>query len=100
MNNQLGSLEVPPEAVADAAAVEMLRAWVANESLHCILHPDVWREPGNWGILLADVARHVANAMEEKCNTPADVTLARIRELFNLELGNPTDDPSGHFGTG
>ena len=56
-----------------------------------------WEDAGNWGILLADVARHVANATEEAEGTPRREMLDRIRLLFNTELDSPTDEPSGGF---
>jgi hypothetical protein len=57
----------------------------------------VWEEPANWGIMLADVARHVANALEETRGLDKRTTLLAIAELFNAELSSPTDDPSGFF---
>jgi len=75
----------------------MLRAWVAEESLHCVIRVDAWQESGNWGILLADVARHVANATEELDGTPVQTTIERIRLLFDAEFENATDEPTGEF---
>jgi hypothetical protein len=75
----------------------MLRAWIANNELHCTLETGLWNEAGNWGILLADVARHVANAHEEADGTPREQTLSEIRTLFDAELDNPTAEPTGRF---
>jgi len=75
----------------------MLRAWITGGGLHCTLNIGTWKDAGNWGIVLADVARHVANATEEAEGTPQSETLDRIRLLFNTELDNPTDKPSGEF---
>lgn len=90
-------LTIPPKALDAPDSVEMLRAWVAAGGLHCTLLTGTWKDAGNWGILLADVARHVANATEEADGTPRNETLDRIKLLFNTELNHPTDQPVGGF---
>jgi hypothetical protein len=70
-----------------------LRAWVANGGLVCALRPETWQEAGNWGIVLADVARHVTNAVRGLTGTEPATTIAKIRTLFAAELDNPTDAP-------
>ena len=91
------NLPIPEPAVSDAKSSEMLRAWVASSGLHCALNVEAWDDPGNWGILLAAVARHVANATLESKGQNADDTIARIHQLFDAELDAPTDNPSGSF---
>jgi hypothetical protein len=88
-------LAVPAEVETDAKAVEILRAWVANQGLACALRPATWKDAGHWGIVLADVARHVANAMRDEFGDEPSSTVARIVEMFNRELKAPTDDPTG-----
>jgi hypothetical protein len=90
-------LAIPSEIEADPKSREVLRAWVANGGLVCALRPETWPEAGNWGIVLADVARHVANAVRDLHGTDPATTIGRIRELFAAELDNPTDQPTGHF---
>jgi len=90
-------LPVPKEVSADPNATEVLRAWVASGDLVCNLRPTTWENAGAWGIVLADVARHVANAVRDAGGETPPATLARIRELFNAELGDPTDTPTGYF---
>jgi hypothetical protein len=75
----------------------MIRAWVAEKGLHCSLNIGTWKDPAAWGILLADVARHVANAYQESEALDRAVTLKGIRQLFNAEMDKPTDDPKGRF---
>jgi len=90
-------LNVPVEVEADPKATEVLRAWVAGGGLVCNLRPSTWPDPGAWGIVLADVARHVANALREDRGDEPSATVAKIRDLFNKELNHPTDEPSGSF---
>jgi len=90
-------LPVPTEVGVDPKAREILRAWVANEGLVCALRPETWPEAGNWGIVLADVARHLANAVRDLNGTDPAATIMKIRTLFVAELDIPTDEPTGHF---
>jgi len=90
-------LPVPGDVAADAKAVEVFRAWVANDGLICAVRPTTWKDPSAWGIVLADAARHVANAIRDEVGDEPSVTVAKIREMFNRELAAPTDEPTGSF---
>ena len=56
----------PPAASADARSFEIARLWVADDAQHVVLRTDVWPDPASWGIVLADLARHVAVAYQRK----------------------------------
>ena len=86
------SLETPPIANADANAVEVLRVWAAPGQPQQLTLRTTWKDAGAWGLLLADVARHAANAYGNEGADP-NVVLARIRELFDAEMSSPTDTP-------
>lgn len=90
-------LLVPSEVEADAKAREVLRAWVANGALVCALRPETWPDASSWGIILADVTRHIANAVRDLKGDDPTATVEKIRTLYNAELANPTDEPTGHF---
>ena len=55
-------LEIPPAAARDKAAFEILRVWVAEQGQHVSLRSGAWEDPFAWGIVLADLARHIALA--------------------------------------
>ena len=86
------SLETPPIANADSNAVEVLRVWAAPGQPQQLTLRTTWKDAGAWGLLLADVARHAANAYGNEGSDP-NVVLARIRELFDAEMVAPTDTP-------
>ncbi len=90
-------LDAPSEVQADPKAREVVRAWVANGGLVCALRPETWSETSNWGIVLADVVRHIANAVHELTGDEPAATVEKIRKVFNAELAHPTDEPTGHF---
>ena len=89
---------IPEEALSDPNSREVLRAWVANEGLHVSLFiPDAWEDPGHWGIVLADVIRHLADGYQKGQGVDPKLTIARIQEMMSAELGSPTDTPTGGF---
>lgn len=90
-------LGTPNEVESDPNAIEILRAWVAGGGLVCALRPDAWNEPAAWGIVLADAARHIANATQQLTGADPTDTLAQITSIFNRELIAPTDTPEGRF---
>jgi hypothetical protein len=83
------SLTPPPNA-KNPAAVEILRVWVVpGEAQQVVLEP-TWQEPGVWGLLLADLARHAAKAYANN-GLDEQATLARICQFLESELASPTD---------
>ena len=92
-----GDLPVPDDVAVDPNAQEVFRAWVANGHLVCALRPTRWKDSSAWGILLADAARHVANAIRDDVGEEPAITVTRIRDMFNRELTDPTDEPTGDF---
>lgn len=90
-------LDVPEEVRGAPDSTEILRAWVSGGGLVCNLRPTVWKDASAWGIVLADVARHVANALHDARGEEQFPTLQQIRELFNRELDAPTDEPTGRL---
>lgn len=60
--------ELPrPRAVETASrSMEMARIWIVDNTQHVVLSPNLWDKPGTWGIMLVDLANHVANAYAEK----------------------------------
>ena len=97
--DKVRDLAVPAEVESDLKAKEVLRAWVANGGLVCSLRPETWNDASSWGIVLADVARHIANAVKYLNGDDPVVTASRIRAVFNSELADPTDKPTGGFAT-
>lgn len=91
-------LVIPPEAETADQAVEVFRGWIINGGLQCSLLPTIWKKtPEVWGILLADAARHAANAIAEDAGTDSAEIFAKIRISMESELRDPSDDHEGHF---
>lgn len=88
-------LLIPPIAESDSNAVEVVRVWVAKGGQHVSINPFVWKDPQAWGIVLADLAGHLANAYQQEMGLKREETLRKITELLVAELMNPTDTPKG-----
>ena len=99
MSHTAHALHVPEDAVQDPSSVEMLRAWVAGGNLQCTLNIGAgpFDDPSTWGLLLADVTRHVANAHCERDGADPEEVAAAIFQLYYDELMSPTDELVGEF---
>ncbi len=96
MARETKSLPMPPPATHDPRSQEMIRAWIGEKGLHCSLRIGFWddqdlNEPSAWGVLLADVARHVANALGKDVRE----TIQAIKEGFLTEIDRPTSKYTG-----
>jgi hypothetical protein len=89
-------LDPPPAAGRDKAAFELLRVWIAEQGQHVSLRSGVWEDPFAWGIVLADLARHILNAEAlTRKDLDKEAFLSRMIEGFQAEIESPTDDPEG-----
>ena len=68
----------------------MLRAAIVDGGLHVSLRR-AFDDPEAWGMLIADVARHVARIYATENKFTEDETLERIRAMFDAEMDAPTD---------
>ncbi len=50
-----------------------------------------------WGVILADVARHISDALQSGYGVDSQDTLNAIRERFNSEIDAPTSKATGKF---
>jgi hypothetical protein len=91
-------LDPPPAATRDKASFELLRVWVAEQGQHVSLRPGTWEDPFAWGIVLADLARHIVNAESiHRKGLDKDAFLERVLEGFHAEIESPTDEPEGEI---
>lgn len=90
--NKGGELGLPPIAKSNAEAVEILRVWAARDTGQQVVLRTKWDDPAAWGLLLADVARHVANAYAGE-GYDREAVLKRIKTAFHAEWDDPTDQP-------
>jgi hypothetical protein len=91
-------LAQPPAATKDKAAFELLRVWVADGGQHVSLRSGTWEDPFAWGIVLADLARHIVNAESlQRKEIDPEAYLERMLEGFHAEIESPTDEAEGEI---
>ena len=88
-------LLIPEAATKDPRSAEVLRVWVVSGQQHVSIRVGAWDDPAGWGLLLADLARHIAKSYQQSKGLDRSRTLQRIKAGFDAELASPTDDPSG-----
>lgn len=99
MNEQL----IPEAAFRDENAVEMPRVWIAERGLHCAIKVGMYAESKGaseenaWGTVLADVIRHLADALQEGYGKNRDETIQKISAVLIEELGSPSSKTAGEF---
>lgn len=87
----INQLEPPPNVLDDRHATEVLRVWAGTDRLLLTLHTG-WEDPGAWGLVLADIARHVASAYASDGRWDSSEVASRIRQAFLAEWDEPTTD--------
>ncbi len=85
-------LNPPPIATTQPKSVEILRVWAVPDGPQQVTLRTQWDEdPGVWGLLLVDIARHAAQAYARN-GVGRERALARIKELFDAEWSIPTTE--------
>ena len=106
MQDNRRPLMIPPAAEADLNAIEMARIWIAQGKLNCVLNVGHWQQSSGidereaWGIVLADIARHASNALEDSAGTDRRENLKMILDSFRVEIGAKTSEHDGEWPEG
>jgi len=98
---------IPPAALDDDRAVEMLRVWIAGRGLHCSMKVGLQEqtlgiaEERAWGMILADTVRQLAEGIAGlDGSADPDLRLQAIVGHFLAELGQPGAAATGGAGNG
>jgi len=83
------ALNVPPAAL-EQGGTEVLRAVIVDGALHIALRR-AFDDPEAWGMLIADLTRHVARIYATEDKFREDETVERIRSIYEAEMDAPTD---------
>ena len=85
-------LEKPPIS-RERDACEILRVWGGENLPQQYAINTTWDDPGAWGLLLVDIARHAAKAYGSAGQTTEQEALSRIKRLIDAEWCSLTDEP-------
>jgi hypothetical protein len=100
----MDALAIPPAALRDTDALELTRVWIAERGLHCSLKVGLYagdgvsREIAAWGIILADLAGHVADALSTEGMGSREDLLDALIASFNDETAAPSSERTGGRG--
>jgi hypothetical protein len=83
------ALAVPPPAL-EHGGYEVLRAVISDGQLHVSLRR-AFDEPEVWGVLLADVARHIGRIFACETSMREDQAVEKMWATFEAEMDRPTD---------
>ena len=86
------ALHIPP-AVLEQGGVEVLRAVIVDGALHVSLRR-AFDDPDPWGMLLADVTRHIGRIYANESALSEDQVIERVRLIYEAEMDNPSDPGS------
>ena len=101
----MDGLSIPPAAIRDEDSVELTRVWIAEQGLHCSMKIGMYAEAGDgtkevaaWGVILADLAQHVADALSAEGFGSREDLFESLVQTFNDEVSAPTSPRTGQFG--
>jgi hypothetical protein len=83
------ALHVPPLAL-DRGGTEVLRAVIIDGDLHVSLRR-AFDDPTMWGMLLADVARHIGRIYANESAASEQDVIDKVRAVFESEMDEPSD---------
>ncbi len=83
------ALAVPPTAL-EQGGYEVLRAAIVDGNLHVSLRR-AFDAPEVWGVLLADVARHIARIYAREASMPEEQVVDKVWAMFEAEMNRPSD---------
>jgi hypothetical protein len=89
MTAPFDALAIPPAAL-EKGGIEIVRAGIVEGGLHISVRR-AFDDAQAWGMVLADIARHVARIHAMETGASENLTLDRIRNMFDAELDSPTD---------
>jgi hypothetical protein len=82
-------LPIPSNVTSANQKMEMARIWLVDGEQIVSLSSNLWDDPGAWGLMLVDLAKHVAQAYALQGRNPHE-TLTRIKSAMDAEWQHPT----------
>ena len=83
------ALHIPP-TVLERGGIEVLRAVIVDGDLHVSLRR-AFDNPDPWGMLIADITRHIARIYSTESKLTQDQVIERVRTIYEAEMERPTD---------
>ena len=94
MSQKPNELPVPIDALSDSTSHEVMRVWTGDTE-YVSLTGQMFVDPGTWGFLFCQLARHIGRAYELNGFASRESVLIAIREQFFQTWAEMDDDSSG-----
>jgi hypothetical protein len=85
------NMKTPSAIQNEPEALELLRVWVSRGERYISMGTNVWKDPAVWGIMLVDLAKHIASEYHTATGMDPIIALHRVREGFDAEWRQATD---------
>ena len=79
-------IDIPDQVRRDPTAEEILRVWRASDRQVFSARVEHWDDPAAWGLLLADLTRHIARSYAEAGRYEEGAAFERILAGFRAEI--------------
>lgn len=93
----MNELSLPVEVTRVSDAWEIARIWKTGDKQTVLLAPADEYGAEEWGLMLTDLARHVANSKNLNSGADKEAFLKKMKEFLDKEWENPTDTPTGRL---
>jgi hypothetical protein len=89
------ALQLPPEALSDEDAFEIMRLWAAHGELHTIISSDIEGGPADFGELLADLFEHASRMFSQRDKRSLEECRRAMLDDFKRRVESPKDSIQG-----
>ena len=90
MSEHPRQLPLPVPVLNNPQSRELVRVWACAGEQQMIIAGKTWEDPAAWGILLVDLAKHVAGCYAAQSSLSRTAALDRIKAGFDVEWTSPT----------
>jgi hypothetical protein len=88
-------LPAPHGAEQSPDGLELLSVWYIDNRPYVSVKAGAWKDPAAYGMLIADVARHVAHAHGSMEGQDTKEVLQRMLEGFSIQIDDPSHEAEG-----
>ena len=92
---QEAELAIPPDALTDPEAFELVRLWAAHEQLHVVISSDLGGGAEDFGELLADLFEHASRLFAQRDHVPLDQCRESMLQDFLRRTSSPKSSLEG-----
>jgi hypothetical protein len=92
---KMKALPAPNKTTQTADAFELFSVWYVDGAPYVTVRAGAWKDPAAYGIMIADLMRHIAHAYWQVGGQDKQEAFLRILEGFAAQIEFPTDEPAG-----